>query len=156
MGRRLALTAMLLATATLSACSVLPASKRAPALGHLAPCPSSPNCVSSEATGSHHVAPFPYTGTEQHAQSVLLGVIRHYPRTRIVQRQPGYIYATFTTRWLRFTDDVEFWFQPKQRQIAVRSASRVGYSDFGKNRYRVQALHQRFERALKKDAGPSG
>lgn len=132
----------------LSSCSVLPPSKRAPALGHLAPCPSSPNCVSSEARGSHHVAPLPYLGSEKHAEAVLVGVVRHYPRTHIVERRPGYLYATFTTRWLRFTDDVEFWFRPRHHRIDVRSASRIGYYDFGKNRSRVHALHQRFEKAL--------
>jgi uncharacterized protein (DUF1499 family) len=59
---------------------------------------------------------------------------------KIIERRGDYLYAQFTTRWLRFVDDVEFWASPTDKVIHVRSASRVGRKDFGVNRARVEAI----------------
>jgi uncharacterized protein (DUF1499 family) len=61
-------------------------------------------------------------------------------RVRIVDREPGYLHAEFSTRLLRFTDDVEFELRTGPGVIAVRSASRLGYYDFGANRSRIEKL----------------
>jgi len=60
---------------------------------------------------------------------------------------PDYLYATFTTRWLRFEDDVEFVVSPAEGFIHLRSASRLGAEDFGTNRRRVEAIRAAFEHA---------
>lgn len=58
-----------------------------------------------------------------------------------------YLYAQFTTRWLGFMDDVEFWLDRRAGVIHVRSASRLGRRDFGVNRARVEALRAEVARA---------
>jgi uncharacterized protein (DUF1499 family) len=69
------------------------------------------------------------------------------PGARIVESKPDYLYAQFTTRVMRFVDDVEFWFSQSDNVIHVRSASRVGRRDFGVNRQRVEAIRARYAAA---------
>ena len=113
--------------------------------GHLSPCPPSPNCVSTASTGSHGTAPFrlakPAAEAWQDARQAVLSL----PRTRIVEENETYLHAESTTPLLRFVDDIELQLQPHERRIAVRSASRTGWSDLGVNRERVWELR----RALK-------
>ena len=59
---------------------------------------------------------------------------------KVVKSEPGYLYAQFTTRLMKYVDDVEFWFDPKANVIQVRSASRVGRGDLGVNRKRIEAV----------------
>jgi uncharacterized protein (DUF1499 family) len=59
---------------------------------------------------------------------------------RVVTSDPDYLYAQFTTQLLQFVDDAEFWFDPQNNVIQVRSASRVGRSDLGVNRRRIEAV----------------
>ena len=66
---------------------------------------------------------------------------------RIVRAESDYLYAQFTTRWLGFMDDVEFWLDRAGGVIHVRSASRLGKNDFGVNRARVEALRARLASA---------
>jgi uncharacterized protein (DUF1499 family) len=109
--------------------------------GLLAACPDRNNCVSSDATDSKHsIAPLKLKVSSEVAWNELKRLIEATPDTRIVQVTPEYLSAEFTTGRLRFTDDVEFLLRPQQREIAVRSASRLGYYDFGVNRERVEAL----------------
>jgi uncharacterized protein (DUF1499 family) len=67
-------------------------------------------------------------------------IVELMPGARVVAARPDYLYAQFTTRWLKFVDDVEFWAPPDARVIHVRSASRVGRKDFGVNRARIEAI----------------
>ena len=64
------------------------------------------------------------------------------------QNERPYLHATFTTRVMRFVDDVEFRMVLEQELIHVRSASRVGYSDLGTNRRRVERLRNAFDSAM--------
>jgi uncharacterized protein (DUF1499 family) len=59
---------------------------------------------------------------------------------QLITQQPDYLYAQCSTRLLKFTDDVEFWFDPVAQVIQVRSASRLGRKDFGVNRARIEAV----------------
>ncbi len=118
--------------------------------GRLLPCPSSPNCVSSQGQDkTHKVAPLVYTGPEDAAHAALISVLRSMPRSRIVTDTGQYIHATFTSRIFRFVDDVEFYFDAATKTIQVRSASRVGYSDLGVNRKRVEKIRQLFEEKIR-------
>jgi uncharacterized protein (DUF1499 family) len=113
--------------------------------GRLAPCPTSPNCVSSQADQEGKlIEPFRYDGDRQAAKTKLLSVITGFPRTRVETDDGRYLHVVFTTRLLRFKDDVEFYFAEDEPVIHVRSASRVGYSDLGTNRRRVEALRKAF------------
>jgi uncharacterized protein (DUF1499 family) len=111
--------------------------------GRLQPCPASPNCVSSDAAdATHRVEPFDLVGEPQAAWQVLQDTVRAFPRTAIMTVTPDYLHAEFRSFLFRFVDDVEFHLRPAEGIIAVRSASRVGYSDLGVNRERVENLRQ--------------
>lgn len=109
--------------------------------GKLAPCPSSPNCVSSQAEDpGHRVDPLPFEGEATAALQRVRVVLEGWPRTTIVESSAGYIRAECRTRLMRYIDDLELLVDEANRVIHVRSASRVGHSDFGANRRRVEAL----------------
>jgi len=91
------------------------------------------------------IAPLRYSGSGPQAMARLVSVIQGMDRTRIVVEQPDYIRAEMQTRWLRFTDDMEFWLDPVQAVIQVRSASRLGQDDVGANREHIEAIRTRFQ-----------
>ena len=110
----------------------------------LAPCPDSPNCVSSQATQEgRRVEPLRYHGDAAQAKERLLALLRGKERVSVQHADAGYIHCEFRSALFGFVDDVEFHFDPLGA-IQVRSASRVGYSDFGVNRKRVEAIRRRF------------
>ena len=114
--------------------------------GRLAACPDSPNCVSSQSTDPRHaIDPLRYEGAAQKARERLVKAISGMKRARIVAAEERYIHAEFTSAFFRFVDDVEFLLDDGTRTIHVRSASRVGYSDFGVNRRRVEEIRVRFD-----------
>ena len=66
---------------------------------------------------------------------------------KIVREDDCYLWATFSTRLFRFIDDLELRLDEERGVIHVRSGSRVGYSDMGANRRRVEDLRLRFSRS---------
>ncbi len=115
--------------------------------GRLAPCPASPNCISSQAPRedrTHFAEPFRYAGSLEEARRRLLGILAATPRVRIVAAGDRYIHSEFTSAVFRFVDDVEFLFPDEEKVVHVRSASRIGFSDLGANRKRVEALRTLF------------
>ena len=111
----------------------------------LAPCPESPNCVSSQAGDrAHYAEPLRYTGAAAQAWKRLEAALGRESRLTIVEDTGGYLHAEARTLVFRFVDDVEFQLDPDERVIHVRSASRVGYSDFGVNRRRVERIRKAF------------
>ena len=112
----------------------------------LAPCPGKPNCVSSWATdASHHIEPLTLTGSQDNAMGRLEIILRGVPRVKIVTVDGGYLHAEFKSALFGFVDDVEFMAAPAAGVIHVRSASRVGYSDLGANRKRVENIRALFQ-----------
>ena len=113
--------------------------------GRLKPPPRSPNAVSSQSEDlSHAIAPLTYTSSAQHAMETLVKIVETTPRTRIIARTADYLYAEYSSALMGFVDDVEFWFEPNSKIIHARSASRLGHSDFGVNRARIEDVRQRF------------
>ncbi|KGX83805.1 DUF1499 domain-containing protein [Pontibacillus marinus] len=111
--------------------------------GKLAPCPSSPNCVSTQSEdSSKKMEPLPFKGDITDTKQKLKTILESYPRTKIQNEDGNYIHSTFKTKFLRFTDDVEFYFDEEEKVIHFRSASRVGYSDLGKNRSRMEEIQK--------------
>jgi uncharacterized protein (DUF1499 family) len=109
--------------------------------GKLLACPDSPNCVSSQSTDAEHkIAPLTYTGDPAKALADLKAVIENMPRTKIIIAEGNYIYAEFTSAFMGYVDDVEFYLNTDKGIIEVRSASRLGKSDLGVNRDRVEAI----------------
>lgn len=112
--------------------------------GKLAPCPGSPNCVSSEeASEPSRIEPLIFTGNPEAAWDCLKRAVLGMGGT-IGRDEDDYLWATFKTSLFRFVDDVEFRMDAPNTVIHVRSASRIGYSDFGVNRKRVETLRRRF------------
>ena len=109
--------------------------------GRLAPCPNSPNCVSTQATDSRHgMQPIPFSGDVEEALRTIEAIVRARPRTIIVTMGNAYLHAEFTSRLFRFVDDVEFFVDENAHQIHFRSASRVGHSDLGANWRRMESI----------------
>ena len=112
---------------------------------HLDPCPKTPNCVSSlEPKDKHYVQPLRYTGKKELAYQKLVELIESDPRARIVAKEPNYLKVEFKSAIFGFVDDAEFLFSSNQSKIEVRSASRVGYYDFGVNRRRIEQIRESF------------
>jgi uncharacterized protein (DUF1499 family) len=111
----------------------------------LRPCPGTPNCVSTEAADARHAIPsIPFRGPPEAAQAQARQALLQEPRTRIVLEAPGYLRAESRSRLIRFVDDVEVVVDGRARVIRFRSASRVGRSDLGVNRMRMDRFTQRF------------
>ena len=116
--------------------------------GRLRACPKSPNCVSSESeVTSSRVEPISFKGLPEKAWGDLKETIREMGGAIQVEHE-DYLWATFTSKVFRFVDDVEFRMVPPEGTIHVRSASRVGYSDFGVNRRRVEKIRTLFSRKM--------
>jgi uncharacterized protein (DUF1499 family) len=137
---------------TLTACSGKRTNNLGIKNGHLAPCPGSPNCVLSMETDSKHaIPPLSYTGDKRQAKAVLEKIIESMDRVSRVEVKPDYLRYEFKTKMFGFVDDVEFYF-PDAPQIQVRSASRLGYSDLGVNRKRIEAIRTRFTEMMKQSS----
>jgi len=117
--------------------------------GMLLPCPSSPNCVSSQAPDEQHrIAPLAYSGSVDVAMKRLTAVIRSLPRTSVITDTGAYLHVEFTSALFRFVDDVEFLADDGAEIIHVRSASRLGTSDLGVNRKRIEEIRNRWQAAV--------
>jgi uncharacterized protein (DUF1499 family) len=133
---------MLLAAILSLMSTTLPADE---AMHTLSPCPASPNCVSSQATDAEHsTEPLRYTGDSTLAWERLKSALGSESRLSIVEDTGSYLHAEARSLIFRFVDDIEFVLDPESGVIQVRSASRVGYSDFGVNRRRVERVREVF------------
>jgi uncharacterized protein (DUF1499 family) len=106
--------------------------------GRLRGCPRSPNCVSTFSTDStHRIMPIPFIGTLEEARERMVKIVTSMKRTSIIKMDKEYLHLEFRSALFRFVDDVEFYFDEKEKLIHFRSASRSGYYDFGVNRRRM-------------------
>jgi len=108
-----------------------------------AACPASPNCVSSQADDEkHRIAPLTFSGNPDTAFARLKRVLGQRSDTTIIEEKPGYLRVELRTAL--FVDDGEFLLNRTQSVIQLRSASRLGYSDLGKNRSRMEEIRRQF------------
>ena len=124
-------------------CSFVPNALAATGINNsrLEPCPSSPNCVVSQnGDEEHSIEPITYQSDRATARETLLKVLSVVPRTEVIEQADDYIQAESTSRIFKFVDDVEFYFPQDENVIHVRSASRVGESDLGVNRRRIEQI----------------
>ena len=126
----------------------MPAPTPAGSLARLAPCPRTPNCVSTGGGGrpEQRMEPIPYREPRA-ARARLRAVLKALPRTRIVAdelERTGYLHAEVRSALFRFVDDVEFLFDDEAARLHFRSASRLGRSDFGVNRRRMEEIRRAF------------
>ncbi len=113
--------------------------------GRLAACPDSPNCVSTQAVDtSQKMEPLPFQGTPRETLASLKSIVGKMPRTRLVAEGKGYLHYEFRSFLFRFVDDVEFFLDESASVVHFRSASRLGHSDFGVNRRRMEQVKTHF------------
>ncbi len=118
--------------------------------GKLAPCPNSPNCVSTQSQDPRHqIDPIPYTMSPAEAKATLVQIIRSMERTQIIRDDPTYIHAEFRTKGIGYVDDVELTLDQEAGVIHFRSSARLPYYDFGVNRKRMEEIRAAFEAAAK-------
>ncbi|NBI30861.1 DUF1499 domain-containing protein [Chengkuizengella sp. YPA3-1-1] len=111
----------------------------------LAECPESPNCVSTQTEdNTKKMEPIAYIISNEEVMEIMVQVINEMSGTKIMIQDSNYLHVTFTTRFLRFVDDVEFYFDEQNKLIHFRSASRTGYSDMGVNQERMVEIRERF------------
>jgi len=140
--------AAVVAGAVVTGCAMgLFAGKRPDALGvtagRLAPCRPTPNCVSSQADprdATHYIAPIATANDPTGTFAKLKRIVGATERVSVVHDDRDYLYAEFRSRVFGFVDDVEFWLDPGAAVIQVRSASRLGRSDLGVNRARIERI----------------
>jgi uncharacterized protein (DUF1499 family) len=134
---------MSIITSILAACAGEKPNNLGASSGRLTECPDSPNCVSSQAGDvAHRIAPLVCKDGSEPAFARLKQILVHRGDSTIIEERPGYLRVEFHT--LLFIDDGEFLLDVEQRLIQVRSASRRGYSDLGKNRRRLKEIRQSF------------
>ncbi|MBD2292938.1 DUF1499 domain-containing protein [Anabaena sphaerica FACHB-251] len=130
---------------TLTICLILPGVTWATGLGvesgYLSSCPASDNCVVSQnADAKHAIEPIIYHVDRDQAKETLLKVLTVVPRTEVIEQTDNYIHALSKSRIFKFVDDVEFYLPGDESVIHIRSASRVGESDLGVNRRRMEQI----------------
>jgi uncharacterized protein (DUF1499 family) len=144
---------LLIGALILFVCCVLckPLFSEEPGSVKLAPCPSSPNCISTQSnTPDQYMEPLPYAISAEESRSIIRSIIESMPRSKVLKESENYIHAEFRSLIFRFVDDVEFLFDEKEKTIHFRSASRTGYSDFGVNRRRMQNISERYLVSIQK------
>ena len=119
----------------------------------LAPCPDSPNCVSTQSESKRYaMAPLPYLQTREASRERILSILKGMKRMEIVKVTESYVHAEFRTALWGFVDDVEFLFDDAARVVHFRSASRTGYYDFGLNRRRMKEISEKHLEVARKDS----
>lgn len=116
--------------------------------GRLAPCPETPNCVSTFAPEDdrlHQIAPIPYGGDTAVAQQKIRQIVEAMPRSTIITNRADYFHAEFRSPTWGFIDDVEFYFDEETNLIHFRSAARLGREDLKANRNRMEAIRGAFD-----------
>ena len=105
---------------------------------NLAPCPSTPNCISSTSPGETLLL---LKGSDP-LKTIEIFFKENY-RTKVIRKDENYLHLVVSTPLFRFKDDLEF--LVKKQGVEFRSASRVGYSDLGKNKERIDHLRKFLE-----------
>jgi uncharacterized protein (DUF1499 family) len=107
----------------------------------LAVCPSAPNCVSSDAADSkHRIEPFRLLVPAEKAWREVQTRAAALPGAKVATAESHYLHVECRSKIFGFFDDLELHLRPQAGIIAVRSAARRGYFDFGVNRRRVEQL----------------
>ncbi|TAF02184.1 MAG: DUF1499 domain-containing protein, partial [Nostocales cyanobacterium] len=96
--------------------------------------------VSQNADTKHAIEPIPYHLDRDKVRETLLKVLTVVPRTEVIEQTDNYIHALSKSRIFKFVDDVEFYLPADEQVIHIRSASRVGESDLGVNRRRMEQI----------------
>lgn len=108
----------------------------------LTPCPNSPNCVSSMMTDEHFIEPFKLNAERSVSMEQLAHALKEIEPRIQIQYDEASLSAQVTSFFFRFVDDVDLIYDAQHQRVHVRSASRLGYYDFGVNRRRIEQWRQ--------------
>lgn len=103
-------------------------------------CPDSPNCISSFHPNDKDHYQDPIKGADKTQFTQIKNIIKSRENAKVIKEEENYIYAEFTSRLMKFVDDVEFSYDESDQEIHFRSASRIGKSDLGVNKKRVDSI----------------
>ena len=113
-------------------------------------CPPSPNCVCTiDTNAKKKMKPLSFSGSVEEAKTELKKMLDSMKRTTLLEEREDYLHFKFKTFWGGFNDDVELYLDENAKEIHFRSASRVGYSDLGANRRRMEKIGKRWRKLLK-------
>lgn len=121
--------------------------------GQFPPCPSSPNCISTQADSSdqqHYFPPIKYTGDWTSACNDVAEILGSMKRITFTNDSAGYFTAIYRVPFWGFKDDIEIYLPIGKGLIHLRSASRLGHSDLGANRKRAEWIRQQFRQRERK------
>jgi uncharacterized protein (DUF1499 family) len=120
--------------------------------GRLKPPSNTPNSVSSQAwlwpgprDRAAQIEALPATGDAAATMAQLKAIAGSLPGARVAESRDDYLRVEYRSRWMKFVDDAEFWFDPSTRTVQLRSASRLGRKDFGVNRERIEVIRARLK-----------
>lgn len=106
-------------------------------------CPKKQNCVYTNSNFlEFRISPLPFNSTANESIKKIRDVILDIKGAKLITENPDYIHVEFKSSILGFVDDLEIYCDPSKQQCLVRSASRMGYSDFGVNRTRVEKIRE--------------
>ena len=94
----------------------------------------------------YEIAPIKLNSEPRKAFEKFKAILKELPHTNVVTENESYIYLEFETTVMRYVDDVEFLLKEDESVIHLRSASRLGRKDYGKNRARIEAIRTQFQR----------
>lgn len=117
------------------------------------PCSEAPNCVAStkkQQPEARYIEPLHYDREQIAARDVFEALLSVLEQSGIdnIQAEFPQIKGVATTTFLHFKDDMEFVVDHSQGLIYMRSESRMGYYDFGKNRRRLESLRDMLQIVL--------
>ncbi|MFC2173153.1 DUF1499 domain-containing protein [Acidobacteriota bacterium] len=146
------ITVVVMASVILAAIALMILVRTASKPGHLglkggkfAPCPTSPNCVSSQSKDrAKYIEPISYEHSADAARTRLLAILGNRKNGTVIEAQDRYVHVEFRSRLFAFVDDAEFYLDEEAKVLHLRSASRVGYSDLGANRRRLEEIRSAF------------
>lgn len=114
--------------------------------GRLRPCPRKPNCVCSEpgTDEEHAIAPLRFDCAPDVAFRSLVDFVATESNAKLLRATDDYAHAVYWTAFFHFADDVELRLDREAGVVHVRSAARIGHSDLGQNRRRIESLRARW------------
>lgn len=114
--------------------------------GQFNPCPNKDNCRSSDDLRDKFYIE-PIVDIENRVWEKIPAVMDSLPRVKVQEINEDYMYFTQSSALFGFVDDISFHRRPESSEIAVRSASRLGYRDFGVNAERIEKVRSLLEQA---------
>ena len=101
-------------------------------------CGNKPNCVCSlDSREEFNINPIITKLDLEEIERRILSL----PRVKLVEKENNYLHFVFISLIFRFKDDLEIYLGDSGK-LHIRSSSRVGYSDLGVNRNRVESLRK--------------